>query len=107
LSGVIVDLKGNPVAGVRIYARGRNAFTPLSKSAISRGDGRFTLANLPDVPLDLNYRNPSDQGYPVGESGVSLIYIGFARPEMNQTDIRMVFDASLAKRPEEIQTTVE
>ena len=89
VSGIIVDPKGNPVAGVTVEAKLREGgrlsraftMTPTGK------DGRFAIVGLPERPLTLTaFVEPEDASgaQPVRSYGIRDV-------EPNETDVRIVF----------------
>jgi hypothetical protein len=105
LAGIVVDPKGNPVAGVSISAHLRNGFQSIvhtSKSnpppwTTSDRDGKFQLVQLPDEPLAIMAHIQSKEGGPI-RNPVKL-NVG-----LNEKDIRIeidpkALDASGSKRP--------
>ncbi len=109
LSGKVVDANNKPIAGIRITLRSvSGARIPShfyigdrlkSTSARSGPDGGFKLTNLPDEPIELSFSRPGAYGYPIGKAGKSVLYPGRLRPELNQTDIRVLFDPTLTTPP--------
>lgn len=101
LRGTVVDSQGRPVAGAMVSAMLANG-PPLRRRALDSPpsstetdeQGRFTLRNLPDEPLQLiTHRTP-----PGGRVGKPSI----VRPEMNQQSIRIVFDPNLKDDVEDL-----
>jgi uncharacterized GH25 family protein len=102
LRGVVVDPAGKPVAGIQVSAQLRNGHH-LS----SHGDnkpppwtetdeqGKFELVQLPDEPIDLMayMRNPK---------GGRIFFPAKVRPQINQQDIRILYDPSLTEDVENL-----
>ena len=55
LSGVVVDSRGNPIEGVKVFK-----FGPVPRTDMSDSYGRFTLRYLPDDDVEVNTRK---EGY--------------------------------------------
>jgi hypothetical protein len=100
LRGVVVDRDGKPVEGLTVSPR--LAGGGILRVRIRDGrpnetdaQGRFTLENLPEQPLELMIwkRNPR---------GGRIRYPAMIRPELNQQDIRVIYDPSLTREIEDL-----
>jgi len=107
LSGIVVDPKGNPVSGVTVSAKIADSYIHVSRPEdgpppwmVTDAQGRFDLRQLPNLPIELmaNVRNPK---------GGIILYSAIARPKRNQSDIRILFDPSLTKKPEDLDMTTD
>lgn len=101
LAGRVVDSDGNPVEGVHVSAMLRDGQSSLARSSMAGTppwmetdkDGRFKLQQLPDEPLALMaYIRPKGGG-PIRSPAKLNV-------ELNQQDVRIVFDPSLAEEKE-------
>jgi protocatechuate 3,4-dioxygenase beta subunit len=102
LRGVVVDPAGKPVAGIQVSAQLRNG---RHLSSLGNGrrppwaetdeQGKFELVQLPDEPIDLMayMRNPK---------GGRIFFPAKVRPEINQQDIRILYDPSLTEDVENL-----
>lgn len=101
LAGVVVDLEGNPVAGVTVSTRmasGRSLSRPQRGPppwTKTDAQGHFRLSQLPEEPLSL-------MTYQANQAGGSIRYPSHTNPKMNQQDIRIVFDPALRELPEDL-----
>jgi Carboxypeptidase regulatory-like domain len=95
LRGIVVDPKGKPVSGVTVSARLQ---TGQSLRRTNRGvtlwtestaDGKFELNNLPESPIQL-------MAYIKNPKGGPILFPSHVQPSINQQDIRIVYDPSLA-----------
>ncbi len=90
VSGIIVDPKGNPVAGVTVEAKLREGGS-LSRAftmAPTGKDGRFSIVGLPERPLTLTAcLEPEDAS---GDQSVRSY--GIKNVEPNETDVRIILD---------------
>ena len=107
LSGIVVDPKGSPVSGVTVSAKIADTYIHLSRPEEgpppwmeTDAQGRFDLHQLPDLPIELMtyLRNPK---------GGPILHPAIARPNRNQSEIRILYDPTLAKKPEDLDTTAE
>ena len=106
LSGIVVDLEGNPVAGYSVSAR-------LADSARAHGiglsrpqngpppwttsdkNGRFELTYLPDKPLKL-------MTYKANPKGGRIHYANMQEVKLNDKEIRIVVDTKLGTGIEDL-----
>jgi protocatechuate 3,4-dioxygenase beta subunit len=100
LRGVVVDRDGKPVAGLTVSPRladgGRLSVRTRGEGPRETdAEGRFALQNLPTKPIELMVwkRNPQ---------GGRIRYPAIVRPELNQQDIRVIYDATLATELEDL-----
>ena len=106
LRGMVVDLKGKPLAGINVSASlagGGDVARPKSGPPPwieTDGQGRFALSQLPEMPIELMaYKNnPGD---------TEIKYITRIRPKLNQQDIRIVMDPSLHEKIESLDEPKE
>jgi beta-lactamase regulating signal transducer with metallopeptidase domain len=101
LMGVVVDPDGKPVEGITVSARlasggylsrPQNGPPPWTKT---NGQGRFKLTHLPDDSISL-------MAYKGNPAGGRIRHPSHATPEMNASDIRIVFDPTLLEEPEDL-----
>ncbi|HVW36573.1 MAG TPA: carboxypeptidase-like regulatory domain-containing protein, partial [Pirellulales bacterium] len=101
LAGKVVDPDGKPVAGATVSAQLRDGFTSIPRLTRSGPppwtetdhEGRFRLQQLPDEPLALMaYIHPKEGG--------EIRFPAKLNVELNQQDIRIVLDPSLAEEEE-------
>ncbi len=101
LSGMVVDPDGKLVADVQVSARlasGRMLARPLRGPppwSKTDSDGRFTLGNLPDEPVQL-------MAYRAQPGGGRIRYPAYALPPLNARDIRIVLDPRLGSGIEDL-----
>lgn len=101
LTGKVVNPEGKPVAGITVVASlkipGDIARPAKGEPPWNTSDeeGRFSLTDLPDEPVTLMALRRNSASGSVGYS-VRL------RPELNATNIQLVFDPTLANRIEEL-----
>jgi hypothetical protein len=93
LRGVVVDPKGQPVAGAKVSASLANGqMIPRRQQNTPWTDtdaqGRFVLTELPSLPIELlSYmQNPGEE---------YIRYTVKTRPALNQKDVRIILDPSL------------
>lgn len=97
LAGVVVDPEGRPVAGATVsaglgngYSLFRTAFGPPPWMQTDKR-GRFQLSSLPNLPLEIMTYVP-----PKGGSN-EIRFPAYAKPKLNQRDMRIVLDPSLVE----------
>jgi hypothetical protein len=94
LRGVVVSPEGIGVGSVRVSAQMANGeIIPLRTSGpkawtTTKADGSFELQQLPEGLIELI-------AYRENPKGGRIVYPAKVRPELSQTDIRIVFDPSL------------
>ena len=90
LSGKVIDLEGNPLPGITVAASLRilgDIACPAKGEPpwnTSDKEGRFSLTDLPDEPITLMAHRWSPAG--------RINYLVKVHPELNATDIRIVYD---------------
>ncbi len=104
VSGIVVDPRGNPVEGVMVLAQDRFSRREISASyrPPTGKDGRFTITELPDVPLRLMARPPYARS---SGSERPRIFAAYADAKPGQSDVRIVFDPKVAAAAEHSQAT--
>jgi hypothetical protein len=107
LSGIVIDPNGNPVSGVTVSAKIADSYIHVSRPedgpppwVETDANGRFDLRQLPNLPIELI-------AYVSRPEGGTILHPAIARPERNQSDIRILFDPALTKKPESLTTTAE
>jgi 5-hydroxyisourate hydrolase-like protein (transthyretin family) len=110
LRGVVLDPAGKPVPGVQVTTQlalpgGRTEM--ISRPDRSRGvsrlsaqtnqDGRFALTGLPDLPIEIMVYKPNPQGGVIRRASK-------VRPELNQQEIRVLFDPALDEPIEDLDS---
>jgi hypothetical protein len=101
LAGVVVDPQGQPVPGLTVSPRLVSG-APLSmrgrRPNETDAEGKFTIENLPDQPLELMIwkRNPR---------GGRIDFPARVSPAMNQQDIRVIFDPTLTSEVEDLDAS--
>ena len=107
LAGKVVDLDGNPIAGIRVMSRLRSGEILSRRSTPSGGhldnppwtdtddDGSFILTELPDAPIWL-------MAYRRDPAGGRVRHAANAMPNLNQRDIRILLDPSLLEETEDL-----
>ena len=107
LSGIVIDPKGNPVSGVTVSAKIADSYIHVSRPEDgpppwmeTDAEGRFDLRQLPNLPIEL-------MAYVRRPEGGTILHPAIARPKRNQSDIRILFDPALTKKPESLTTTAE
>jgi hypothetical protein len=101
LSGIVVDVDGNPLSGIRVNAQlqngggvpGRNNKRPPVTE--TDGNGRFRLEQLPDEDLSL-------MACQLKPGGNQIRLSTNVDVERNQSDIRIVFDLTLLTEVEDL-----
>jgi hypothetical protein len=98
LTGVVVDPDGNPIAGAQVSCMLRDGFASLARTSLNGPppwtetdkSGRFRLQQLPDEPLSIMayIKKPGD---------LQIRFPAKVNAELNQQDIRIVLDPSLAE----------
>ena len=109
LSGVVVDLEGNPVAGYTVSASLADSRSGFGLSRPKAGPppwtetdakGRFGLSNLPEKPLKLMVYKANPQGgtihYPVSQN-----------VKLNDKEIRIIVDPKLGSGIEDLEEQPE
>ena len=98
VSGTVVDLDGQPVAGVTVSAweqgaGGSVAFGSRGAPPPTDANGRFQINDLPNVPLKLMaYITP-----PEPRKERSIRFPATVNVEPNETDVRIVLDPKLQR----------
>lgn len=101
LRGLVVSPEGIGVGSVTISAKMANGGDiPYRKSGPNpwtkaEADGSFELQQLPDDLIEL-------MAYRANPKGGRIVYPTKVRPELNQTDIRIVFDPLLLKEIDDL-----
>jgi hypothetical protein len=102
LSGIVIDPKGNPLSGVTVSAKIADSYIHVSRPEDgpppwmeTDAKGRFDLRQLPNLPIEL-------MAYVRRPEGGTILHPAIARPKRNQSDIRIVFDPALTKKPESL-----
>jgi hypothetical protein len=91
LSGKVIDPDGNPVPGITVAASLRilgDIACPAKGEPpwnTSDKEGRFSLTDLPDEPITLMAHRWPLAGGPIN-------YLVKVHPELNATDIQIVYD---------------
>lgn len=97
LAGVVVDPDGNPVNGVTVSLLLRDGHTSVARNSLNGPppwtetdkSGRFQLKQLPDEPLTI-------MAY-IKKGAGPIRFPAKVNVEMNQQDVRIVLDPSLAE----------
>jgi len=107
LSGAVVDPKGDPVSGVSVSAKIADTYIHLSRTddgpppwTETDAQGRFELRQLPNLPIELMAHIRKPEGGPI-------LHPAIARPTRNQSDIRILFDPALTKKPESLDAIAD
>ena len=66
-------------------------------SSQTNQEGRFALTGLPDLPIEIMVYKPNPQGGVIRRSSK-------VRPELNQQDIRILFDPALDEPIEDLDS---
>ena len=75
VTGTVVDLNGDPVPGVEVYAHFKNFRSPtgyppyINADKVTDAQGRFQLTTLPDLPMLLGARQLWDHNEPTVHPG--------------------------------------
>lgn len=99
VSGIVVDPDGNPVEGVVLSARDRKTRRTIQSSRpflrnVTGKDGRFTMRELPNVPLSLMAYIP----LPMGSTDRAIRFPSEVDAEPGQTDVQIILDPKLQRQ---------
>ncbi len=92
LKGQVVDREGRHLEGLSVFFRATGFSGYAGRHVITDSSGRFESPMLPDVPITLEVQDSNADD----KTSRSLL-LSVKRAQLNQTNIKVVFDRELFK----------